>query len=114
MEKKPEVLLKLENFYMCYRPELPFVLKNLSMTIHFGEKVGVVGRTGAGKSSIIKALFRIAEPELDSIFEYDGKDALKLGLHDLRHSISVLPQTPFLFNGTIKENLDPLYQKDDE
>jgi len=75
--------------------------------------VGIVGRTGAGKSSIIQALFRICEPETDSQYEIGGCDALKLGLHSLRQNISVIPQTPFLFKGTIKKNLDPFEVKTD-
>lgn len=73
-----------------------------------------MGRTGAGKSSIIQALFRIAEPIEGSIYEINGIDALKLGLHTLRHQISVIPQTPFLFKGTIRINLDPFEEKTDE
>ena len=83
------------------------VLKKISFTIQEGEKVGIVGRTGAGKSSIIQALFRIVEPEEGSIYEIDNLDALQLGLHTLRHRISVIPQIPFLFKGDIKTNLDP-------
>ena len=66
-----------------------------------------MGRTGAGKSSIIQALFRICEPELGSVYEIGGYNALELGLHSLRRHISVIPQTPFLFKGDIKTNLDP-------
>ena len=69
--------------------------------------MGIVGRTGAGKSSIIQALFRIVEPEAGSVYEIDNCDALQLGLHTLRHRISVIPQFPFLFKGDIKTNLDP-------
>ena len=83
------------------------VLKKISFTIQEGEKVGIVGRTGAGKSSIIQALFRIVEPEEGSIYQIDNLDALQLGLHTLRHRISVIPQIPFLFKGDIKTNLDP-------
>ena len=61
---------------MSYRPELPLVLKNISLEIKAGERVGIVGRTGAGKSSIIQALLRIAEPTEDSIYEIDGVNAL--------------------------------------
>ena len=71
--------------------------------------MGIVGRTGAGKSSIIQALFRIVEPELGSSYEIDGANALNLGLHTLRQRISVIPQTPFLFKGSIKTNLDPFH-----
>lgn len=72
-----------------------------------GEKVGIVGRTGAGKSSFIQALFRIIEPESGSVYEIDGNNVLEMGLHSLRQHLSVIPQTPFIFKGTIKLNLDP-------
>lgn len=90
---------------------MPLVLKNISFDIEAGEKVGIVGRTGAGKSSIVQALFRIVEPEEGSIYRVDNADALKLGLHTLRQRISVIPQTPFLFKGSIKTNLDPFEKK---
>ena len=102
-----KAIIKVKNFSLRYRPELPLVLKRISFSIQEGEKVGIVGRTGAGKSSIIQALFRIVEPEIGSIYEIDDLDALKLGLHTLRHRISVIPQLPFLFKGDIKTNLDP-------
>lgn len=90
------------------------MLKNISFSIQGSEKVGIVGRTGAGKSSIIQALFRICEPEVGSVYEIGGCDALQMGLHSLRQNISVIPQTPFLFKGTIKKNLDPFESKSDE
>ena len=99
--------IRVKDFSLRYRPELPLVLKKISFSIQEGEKVGIVGRTGAGKSSIIQALFRIVEPEAGSVYEIDNCDALQLGLHTLRHRISVIPQFPFLFKGDIKTNLDP-------
>ena len=72
-----------------------------------------MGRTGAGKSSIIQSLFRLCEPEIGSVYEIGGYDALQMGLHSLRQNISVIPQTPFLFKGTIKTNLDPFEAKSD-
>lgn len=99
---------------MRYRSELPLVLKNLKFEILDKEKVGIVGRTGAGKSSIIQAIFRICEPELGSVYEIGECDALKMGLHSLRQNISVIPQTPFLFKGTIKKNLDPFEAKSEQ
>lgn len=83
------------------------VLHEVSFTAKQGDKIGIVGRTGAGKSSIIQALFRIFEPEAESIYTIDHFDALKMGLHSLRQHISVIPQVPFLFKGSIKQNLDP-------
>ena len=69
--------------------------------------MGIVGRTGAGKSSLIQAIFRIIEPELGSMYKLDSYDVLQMGLHSLRQHISVIPQTPFLFKGTVRENVDP-------
>ena len=89
------------------------VLKGVSFEIQDGEKVGIVGRTGAGKSSLIQALFRLVEPEEGSVYKIGGSDALKMGLHRLRTAMSIIPQTPFLFKGTIRENIDPLRNKTD-
>ena len=83
------------------------VLKGISFSAKKGEKIGIVGRTGAGKSSIIQALFRIFEPEFGSAYKIGGHDALKMGLHSLRQHISVIPQVPFLFKGSIRQNIDP-------
>lgn len=114
VEKWPaRATIKFNNFSMRYRSELPLVLKNISFDIADGEKVGIVGRTGAGKSSIIQAIFRICEPEPGSVYQIGGCDALQMGLHSLRQNISVIPQTPFLFKGTIKKNLDPFENKSD-
>ena len=73
-----------------------------------------MGRTGAGKSSIIQALFRLFEPEDGSFYSIGGHNALKMGLHSLRQHISVIPQVPFLFKGTIRENIDPFNTESDE
>jgi len=87
------------------------VLKNLSFSINAKEKIGIVGRTGAGKSSIIAALFRMTEPSGD-IF-VDGVKINDIGLHDLRKNISIIPQDPVLFSGTMRYNLDPFNQFSD-
>lgn len=81
---------------------MPLILKAVSFKAKRGEKIGIVGRTGAGKSSIIQALFRIFEPEIGSIYEIGKFNALDMGLHSLRQHISVIPQIPFLFKGSIK------------
>ncbi len=70
-------------------------------------KVGVVGRTGAGKSSLLQALFRMSEIERGSLITIDNVDTSKIGLKTLREAISIIPQSPFIFEGTVRENLDP-------
>ena len=75
-------------------------------------KVGIVGRTGAGKSSILQALFRLCNLDEGSII-IDGQDITNLGLHLLRKSIAFIPQQPFLLQGTIRENIDPFEEKSD-
>ncbi|TGZ78962.1 P-loop containing nucleoside triphosphate hydrolase protein [Ascodesmis nigricans] len=98
---------------MCYRPGLPLVLKNLNLTIPGGSRVGIVGRTGAGKSSITSVLFRLVELSSGSI-SIDGVDISALGLHDLRNKLAIIPQDPTLFKGTIRSNLDPFNQYPEE
>lgn len=104
--------VELKSVEMTYRPGLPPVLKGISMNIKGGEKIGIVGRTGAGKSSIMVALFRLVELSSGSI-TIDGVDISKLGLTDLRKKIAIIPQDPLLFNGTMRSNLDPFGQHDD-
>ncbi|GAA5927015.1 uncharacterized protein JCM15063_000432 [Sporobolomyces koalae] len=104
--------IAFEDVELRYRPELPTVLHNLSLNIKPGEKVGVVGRTGAGKSSLSLALFRMVELTSGSI-SIDGIDISKLGLAQLRERLSIIPQEPVLFNGTIRSNLDPFSIHDD-
>ncbi|CAH2353565.1 oligomycin resistance ATP-dependent permease Yor1p [[Candida] railenensis] len=105
--------LEFRNVSLSYRPLLPLVLKDLSFKVQPGEKIGICGRTGAGKSSIMTALFRIAELHSGSIV-IDGIDISSIGLHDLRSNLSIIPQDPVLFNGTIRKNLDPFNEQDDE
>ncbi|KAI8914227.1 P-loop containing nucleoside triphosphate hydrolase protein [Gorgonomyces haynaldii] len=81
------------------------VIKNLSMTVQPGEKIGVVGRTGSGKSTLMTALFRVVEPHSGTVL-IDGKDIRKLGLHTLRSRMQMIPQEPVLFSGTVRSNLD--------
>ncbi|KAG5177321.1 P-loop containing nucleoside triphosphate hydrolase protein [Tribonema minus] len=95
-----------------YRPDLDLVLNNVTFEVRGGEKIGIAGRTGSGKSSLMTALFRIVEPCAGSI-EIDGVDALRVGLDDLRNALSIIPQDPVMFQGTLRQNLDPFGTYDD-
>lgn len=99
--------IEFRGYSTRYRPELALVLRDISMTIKPREKIGVCGRTGAGKSSLLLALFRIIEPVEGTIF-IDSVDITKIGLHDLRSAISIVPQSPDLFEGSLRENIDPV------
>ncbi|XP_003399081.1 ATP-binding cassette sub-family C member 4 isoform X1 [Bombus terrestris] len=99
--------LALKNVSMKYDQDETAVLKNLNLTIEAGWKVGVVGRTGAGKSSLISALFRLFAEGLQGEIKIDGRDSSTLGLHELRSRISIIPQHPFLFSESLRYNLDP-------
>ncbi|PPD68207.1 hypothetical protein GOBAR_DD34916 [Gossypium barbadense] len=104
--------IKFEDVVLRYRPELPPVLYGLSFTISPSDKVGIVGRTGAGKSSMLNALFRIVELERGRIL-IDGCDIAKFGLMDLRKVLGIIPQAPVLFSGTVRFNLDPFSEHND-
>ncbi|CAN6455577.1 unnamed protein product [Victoria cruziana] len=104
--------IKFEDVVLRYRPELPPVLHGLSFTVLQSEKVGIVGRTGAGKSSMLNALFRIVELEHGRIY-IDGCDVAKFGLEDLRKTLGIIPQSPVLFSGTVRFNLDPFNEHND-
>lgn len=103
--------INFENFYLRYSAEGDYVLKDLNFKINPTEKLGIVGRTGAGKSSIIQALFRFALNE--GKIKIDDIDISTLGLHDLRRAYSIIPQDPLLFSGTVRSNLDPFEEKTD-
>ena len=108
-----EGAVEFENYTTRYRPELDPVLRNVSFSVHPGEKIGIVGRTGAGKSSLALALFRGLEADQGKII-IDGIDISTIGLRDLRESITIVPQDPTLFTGTIRSNLDPFGHYTDE
>lgn len=110
-ESVPEVwpekgAINFEGVTLSYRPDLPPVLSNICIDIKAGEKVGIVGRTGAGKSSVLMALFRIAELSEGRIV-IDGVDIRTIPLKEARSPISIIPQDPVIFSGTVRSNLDP-------
>lgn len=100
------------NVQMRYRPGLPLVLKDLSIHIKPGERIGIVGRTGAGKSTIMSTLFRLVELSNGRIL-IDDIDIATIGLHDLRSRLAIIPQDPTLFRGTVRSNLDPFDEHQD-
>ena len=95
------------NYSMKYRPNCDLALKNINIEINPGEKIGIVGRTGSGKSSLTLSLFRIIEA-FDGKIIIDGENISEIPLKKLRRAISIVPQEPFLLEGTLKTNLDPL------
>ncbi|KAF8638952.1 hypothetical protein AX16_010426 [Volvariella volvacea WC 439] len=99
--------VEFQDYSAKYRQELDLVLRNVSFVINPGEKVGICGRTGAGKSSLLLALFRIIEPTSGRII-IDSVNIMNIGLHDLRSAISIVPQSPDMFEGTLRENIDPV------
>jgi len=95
-----------------YRPELPLVLTSISLKIEGGQRVGIVGRTGCGKSSLMMVLMRIVEPEGGQM-TIDGVDIRSIGLHSLRSRVAIIPQEPTILSGSVRFNLDPLKLKGD-
>ncbi|KYN17132.1 hypothetical protein ALC57_10587, partial [Trachymyrmex cornetzi] len=117
-DKKPksewpqEGKIEFKNVFLRYAPLEPPVLKDLTFVIFPREKIGIVGRTGAGKSSLIQALFHLTN--VDGLIEIDRVDTSQIGLHDLRSKISIIPQEPYLFSGSLRRNLDPFNSYTDE
>ena len=106
-------VIEFRNVSARYSESLPLILKSISFRTKSCEKIGIVGRTGSGKSTIIQALFRMIEVSEGSIW-IDGVDIKSLGLSELRQKIGIIPQDPVLFSETVRKNLDPFMQCDDK
>lgn len=104
--------IEFKNYSTKYRPELDLVLKDINLSIKNKEKIGIVGRTGAGKSSLTLAIFRIIEA-VDGNIEIDNINTSEIGLYDLRSKLSIIPQDSQIFKGTVRSNLDPVEQYED-
>jgi ABC-type multidrug transport system fused ATPase/permease subunit len=104
--------VRLQNVSVRYRADLPFALKGVSCSITPGSRIGIVGRTGSGKSTLVLALLRLVELNAGCI-EIDGVDISNVRLDLVRQAVTVVPQEPVLFSGTIRDNLDPFHRHDD-
>jgi len=105
--------VSFDNVFMRYRDDLPFVLQGVTFSANTGERIGIVGKTGGGKSSLLQALFRLT-PVTEGTISIDGVDVSSVGLHELRSSIGIIPQEAFVFSGTIRYNLDPFGEHSDD
>ncbi|XP_042487028.1 ABC transporter C family member 3-like [Macadamia integrifolia] len=105
--------IDIVNLQVRYAPHLPLVLRGLTCTFPEKMKIGIVGRTGSGKSTFVQALFRVLEPIAGQIW-IDDINISKIGLHDLRSRLSIIPQDPTLFEGTLRSNIDPLEEYTNE
>ncbi|KAK0163812.1 hypothetical protein PV328_002505 [Microctonus aethiopoides] len=105
--------IEFNNVALKYRENSPIVLKNISFRVLAGEKLGIAGRTGSGKSSLISALFRLVELH-NGCIKIDGIDISTISMKQLRSKLAIIPQDPMIFSGTIRFNLDPWKVKTDE
>eukprot|EP00656_Telonema_subtile_P050004 TRINITY_DN6364_c0_g1_i1.p1 TRINITY_DN6364_c0_g1~~TRINITY_DN6364_c0_g1_i1.p1 ORF type:complete len:1232 (+),score=333.15 TRINITY_DN6364_c0_g1_i1:196-3891(+) len=106
--------VEFEDVSLQYRPELPLVLQGVSFSVAHGEKIGICGRTGAGKSSVVNLLLRLVDAQEGGTIRIGGQDIRDMGLHALRSSITVIPQTPLLMAGTVRKCLDPFDKHTDQ
>lgn len=106
-------IVEFQNFQVRYREGLDLVLKGIDFSVKSQEKIGIVGRTGAGKSSLTLALFRIIESAGGKIV-IDDIDIAKIGLHSLRSRLTIIPQDPVLFSGSLRMNIDPFNSYPDD
>ncbi|KAJ2108608.1 hypothetical protein IW146_006754 [Coemansia sp. RSA 922] len=100
--------VKFKNLSVKYGANQEYALKNLNITIRPGEKMGIVGRTGAGKSTLAKSIFRLIHKNIEGSIEIDGHDTSKFGVGDFRPKLGIIPQESTMFRGAVKRNLDPL------
>ncbi|KAJ2253386.1 Transporter of the ATP-binding cassette (ABC), partial [Coemansia sp. RSA 455] len=110
----PHGKIEFHDFSMKYGADLGYALKNVNLTINPGEKIGIVGRTGAGKSSLAKVLFRLIHENTSGSILIDGQDISEFGVGDYRPRLGMIPQESSMFDGSIRRNLDPLSQFDVE
>ncbi|KAJ2506488.1 hypothetical protein IWW47_001558, partial [Coemansia sp. RSA 2052] len=102
--------VEFKNLSVKYGSSKDYALKNLNVTIRPGEKIGIVGRTGAGKSTLAKAIFRLLNKNVEGSIEIDGHDTAHFGVGDFRPRLGIIPQESAMFDGTVKRNLDPLQE----
>ncbi|KAJ2043427.1 hypothetical protein GGH13_009782, partial [Coemansia sp. S155-1] len=110
----PNGKIEFRDFSMKYGANLNYALRNVNLTINPGEKIGIVGRTGAGKSSLAKVLFRLIHKNTSGSILIDGQDISEFGVGDYRPRLGMIPQESSMFDGSIRRNLDPLNQFDIE
>jgi ABC-type multidrug transport system fused ATPase/permease subunit len=102
----------IKDLYVKYRPDLDYALMDINAEIRPGEKIGVCGRTGSGKTTLASTLFRLIEPSSGQLF-IDNINIGRLGLHRIREALTIIPQDPLLFSGSIRFNLDPFHKNSD-
>jgi len=105
--------IEINDLAVRYRPELPLVLSNFSLTVAPGQRVALLGRTGCGKSTVFQSILRLVEP-CEGTLKIDGIDCQNIDLETLRHSIAIIPQEPVIFAGSIRFNIDPFNERGDQ